>query len=212
MGSCFFIVARLLVGAVLSVYLVIACGPSIADAFLPVLQWAFVHLDTEDRVFALTIGEQGVVSGNDRVYRLVVAPEKAVYVGERIKFPQAGGWAAVSVLVAYLWQPLVIALPLALAWPATRFSEWPVRLGLLASLLAGLALIDLPFTLWAQIWKIYIDALAPGTLSPLLVWSSFLQSGGRLLLGLVMASTSVYLGHRVAGMPSNRQVRGKPFS
>lgn len=212
MGSCFYIVARLLVGAVLSVYLVIACGPTLADAFLPVLRWALVHLDTEDRVIALTIGDQGVVSGNDRVYRLVVAPEKAVYIGERIQFPQAGGGAAVSVLVAYLWQPLVIALPLALAWPASRRIEWPVRMGVLASLLAGLALIDLPFTLWAQIWKIYIDALAPGMLSALLVWSSFLQGGGRLLLGLVMASTSVYLGHRVARMPSHRQAHGEPFS
>ncbi len=211
MGTRFYMVTRLLAGAVLAVYLVVACGPTVARVYLPFLRWAFVHLDTDDRVITLSISGQGVVSGNDRVYRLVIAPEKTVYVGDRIQFAQAGGWAAVSVLVAYLWQPLVVALPLALAWPARRRIEWPVRLALLAALLGGLTLIDLPFTLWAQIWTIYVDALAPGMFSPLLVWADFLQSGGRFFLGILAAGTSVYLGLKVAGIFHSSQVRAVSF-
>lgn len=105
----------------------------------------------------------------------------------------------VSVLVAYLWQAFVVALPLALAWPVSRGIEWPVRMVCLALLLASFALVDLPLTLWAQVWQTYVDAFAPGTFSPLLVWAHFLQSGGRFLLGVVAAGVSVYLAHRATG-------------
>lgn len=187
------IMARLILGALLSVGIVVACGPRMAEAFLPVLRWSFGQLDSYDRIIDLSIGDQGVVSGHEPVYRLVLAPDRVVFVGERLIPADPRGRAMVSVLVAYLWQSLVVALPLALAWPASRSIEWPVRLMALAAFLACFALIDLPFTLWAHIWQIYVDAFAPGKFSPLLVWADFLQSGGRLLLGFIAAGMSVVL-------------------
>lgn len=191
----FGIVARLIAGACLSVWLVVACGPRLADAFLPVLRWAFVHLDTADRVIDLSISDRGVVSGRDRVYRLVVATDTTVFVGDRLAVGDPRGRAMVSVLIAYLWQAFVIALPLALAWPVSRGIEWPVRMACLALLLGCFALVDLPFTLWAQVWRGYVDAFAPETFSPLLAWADFLQGGGRFLLGVMAAGMSVYFAH-----------------
>lgn len=202
------IVMRLIAGTVLSVSLIVVCGPRLADAFLPVLRWAFVHLDTVDRVVELSISDKGVVSGRDRVYRLVVAPEKMVFVGNRLAVGDPRGRAMVSVLIAYLWQAFAVALPLALAWPAARPREWPARMLCLALLLASFALVDLPLTLWAQVWQAYVDAFAPDTFSPLLVWAHFLQGGGRFLLGVVAAGMSVYLGHRATDGGGSALVQG----
>ncbi|OQW85831.1 MAG: hypothetical protein BWK72_20225 [Rhodoferax ferrireducens] len=190
------IVARLLAGAVLSVVLVVAAGTWLAQTFLPVLRWAFVHLDTQDRLVDLTVSDVGVISGRERVYRLVVAPDKTVFVGDRLAVTDPRGRAMVSVLIAYLWQAFVIALPLALAWPVSRRVEWPIRLTYLLLLLGGFTLLDLPFVLWAQIWQSYVDAFSPGTFSALLAWAGFLQGGGRYLLGVVAAGLSIYLGQR----------------
>jgi len=196
MGATSGIVARLLAGAVLSIVLVVAAGPWLAQTFLPVLRWAFVHLDTQDRLVDLTVSDAGVISGRERVYRLVVAPDKTVFVGDRLAVTDPRGRAMVSVLIAYLWQAFVIALPLALAWPVSRRVEWPIRLTWLLLLLGGFTLLDLPFVLWAQIWQSYVDAFSPGTFSALLAWAGFLQGGGRYLLGVVAAGLSIYLGQR----------------
>jgi hypothetical protein len=199
MAASMGIVARLMAGAVLSVCLVVFFGPRLAEAFLPVLRWSFVHLDTNDRVIDLSINDRGAISGRDRVYLLVVAPDKMVFVGDRLAVGDPRGRTVVSVLIAYLWQAAVIALPLALAWPVSRGIEWPVRMTCLMLLLGCFALIDLPFTLWAQIWQGYVDAFAPGKFSPLLLWADFLQGGGRFLLGVVAAGMSVHLSHSVPG-------------
>jgi hypothetical protein len=188
------IVSRLLVGAVLSVGLVMALGPWLADAFLPVLKWSFIHLDTEDRLVEISINDHGVMSGHERVYRLVIAPERTVFVGDRLVVTDPRGRVKISMVIAYLWQAFVLALPLALAWPALHTREWPVRLTCLALLLSGLTLIDLPLSMWAQVWHIYVDAYAPGTFSPLLMWADFLQSGGRSLLGILAAGLSIFAG------------------
>jgi len=185
--------ARLIFGTLLSIGIVVACGPRMAEAFLPVLRWSFVQLHSYDRVIELSISDKGVVSGREPVYRLVLAPDRVVFVGERLVPADPRGRAMISVLVAYLWQSLLVALPLALAWPASRSTEWPLRLTALAAFIGCFTLIDLPFTLWAQTWQIYVDAYAPGKFSPLLVWADFLQSGGRLLLGFIAAGMSVVL-------------------
>jgi hypothetical protein len=191
---------RLIAGAALSIWLVVTYGPRLAESFLPVLQWVFVQLDSVDRVIDLSITDRGAVGGRDLVYRLIVAPEKMVFVGEHLASGNPQGSATISVLVAYLWQSFVIALPMALAWPVSRRIEWALRLMCLMAVLAGFTLIDLPFTLWAQVWQTYVDAFAPGKFSLLLVWAQFLQGGGRFVLGIVAAGISVYLARYVCGI------------
>ncbi len=183
--------ARLILGAALAASLVMAFGPRIASAYLPLLQWTYVHLDTDNRLINLSLEKRGVISGTEPVYRLIVAPDKMVFVGNRLAVADPEGRAAVSMLVAYLWQAATIALPLMLAWPARSKWEWPLRLVCLPPLLVALSCVDLPMALWAQVWQSYVDAFSPGMFSPLLVWANFLQGGGRLALGVVAAMGSV---------------------
>lgn len=195
------IVTRLLAGAILAIALVAGCGPRIAEAFLPILQWSFVHLDTDDRLVELSIADRGALSGSDRVYHLVVAPEKMVFVGDRLVTGNPQGRATISVLIAYLWQTFVIALPLALAWPSSHCTsahrEWAIRMACLVFMISVFSVLDLPFVLWAQVWQTYLDAFAPGKFSVLLLWANFLQNGGRFALGVVAAGVSVLVARRV---------------
>jgi hypothetical protein len=56
-----------------------------------------------------------------------------------------------------------------------------------------LAVVDAPLVLAASIWQLLVDAAAPGTHSPLLLASQFLQGGGRAALGLSIGAASLVL-------------------
>jgi len=191
------ITLRLVLGAALSIWIVWACGNQIAHAYLPLLHWSYSHLDTDHRILTLTIETQGAVRGSDHVFQLVVAPRAIVFVGDRLVSTDPKGWAKVTVLTAYLWQAMVVALPFVLAWPVRKAREWPVRLLVLSALLFGFSILELPMELWASVWRIYIDAFATGSFSALLTWVSFLESGGRLFLGLAAAAMSVGLTRKM---------------
>jgi len=52
--------------------------------------------------------------------------------------------------------------------------------------------------LWASLWQLHVDAFAPGLFSPLLLWLDFVQSGGRMALGLVCAAGVLAAAHALA--------------
>lgn len=52
-------------------------------------------------------------------------------------------------------------------------------------------MLDVPFVLWAQVWRNYADVFAPGEFSVLLMWADFLQRGGRFLLGGLGAACAI---------------------
>lgn len=191
------ITLRLVLGAALSIGIVWAYGNQIAQAYLPLLHWSYSHLDTDHRILTLTIETQGAVRGSDHVFQMVVAPRAIVFVGDRLVSTDPKGWAKVTVLTAYLWQAMVVALPFVLAWPVRKAREWPVRLSVLSALLFVFSILEVPMELWASVWRIYIDAFAAGRFSALLSWVSFLETGGRLFLGLVAAGISVTLTSRL---------------
>ena len=44
--------------------------------------------------------------------------------------------------------------------------------------------LDSPFVLDAHLWELHRDAHAPSATLPILLWSSFLKNGGRIVIGL----------------------------
>ena len=61
-------------------------------------------------------------------------------------------------------------------------------------LLAVVALLDVPLVLLAGIWALVVNAFDPTGTYTLLLWSRFLQNGGRPLLGLLVGALSIWLG------------------
>lgn len=190
-------IARLLIASFAVVASLVQWGDVLAERAVPVLRWTYSQLDRDHEIRGLGVSSAAVLRGTDKVFRLQVAPKGIVLVGTRVVHTNTDGWAHVSVLTAYLWQPFSVALVAALAWPAGRRSEWAWRLVLLAILCSALALLDVPFVLWALIWRNYIEVFAPGEFSALLVWAEFLQRGGRFLLGGVAAAVAITWASRL---------------
>lgn len=87
-------------------------------------------------------------------------------------------------------QPLSIGLGLALAWPA-RISR---RLGRAALASAGgllFTLIDIPLTLHAYVWDMFLAAYDPEHFSPLMAVQRFLHGGGRLGIGVALGTMAI---------------------
>jgi hypothetical protein len=66
----------------------------------------------------------------------------------------------------------------------------------------GFLLLDLPLTLHAYVWDIFIDNLEPERFSPLMSWHEFLHAGGRLGVGLILGmaawGTARQIGRRMS--------------
>ena len=198
------ILTRLAIGTLLSIALSWWGGPLLAQAYLPVLKWAYTQVDTDNDVVALAVGEHGVNHGDDRVYALTIAPHPYIYVGDRMVATHTEGRGRVSVLTAYLWQPFVVALPLLLAWPVRRRSEWPIRAIAILFLGTIVVLVDLPTLMWSEVWSYYITSVSLGRFSALLIWGHLLKNGGQTLFGIVMAVLSISLGQAWhSSMPIN---------
>lgn len=197
---------RLLAGVAAVGLLSVAFGPQLAEWMLPLLHQTYTFIDRDHRIAELVVSSQGVLRGADQVYRLTVVPTGLAMVGDQVVHTNPQGWAKVSVLTAYLWQPLAVAAALLLAWPAPSARQAAVRWVWLLVLATAFVPLDLPFVLWAQVWVNYQEAYAPGEFSALLLWSQFLQNGGRWVVGMGMfLAVTLWSTHglwRRSGTPS----------
>ncbi|MHB8474595.1 MAG: hypothetical protein ACYDC8_17475 [Gammaproteobacteria bacterium] len=48
--------------------------------------------------------------------------------------------------------------------------------------------VDVPLVLWSGLWSLFVAAVDPNRFSPLLIWTDFLQSGGRIALAVTLGA------------------------
>jgi hypothetical protein len=187
---------RFLLASVLLLALAQVFGQDIVATMLPVFRWELGRLDDHYRILFLGLASQGA----DSVVRLDVTLARPVVVGARVIFPDPRGIATVTTLVGHLLQPAIVLLAVLTAWPVRRLAEYPARFCCGIPLLAGVLMIDVPFVLLAEIWAMFVDRHTPGGFSPLIAWSGFLQSGGRLALALALSAFAVVIAQRAGGL------------
>lgn len=123
--------------------------------------------------------------------------EHTIVLGGRAIVPDDVTVIAASTTLGTLLQPALVALVLVLAWPA-RWHELALRLAIVALPLAAvLLLLDTPLSLAAWLWQVQLRQYAPGTSSPLIWWNTFLNGGGRPVLGLIAGALAIALAQRV---------------
>ncbi len=188
---------RVLAAGLLCVLAAWLVGEHLAQAYLPLLRWTYAALDRDHQIAELLISGKAAFRGADHVFKMTVVPDGLILVGTRVVHSNPQGWASASVLIAYLWQPMLAAILAASLWPVASYRELPLRLLFVAVLCVPLSMIDLPFVLWSLVWKNYVIAFDPEMFSPLLIWADFLQQGGRYLLGGVMGVLAAYGAERV---------------
>jgi len=175
--------------------LLLAAAQHIVVVLLPLMQRVLEHLLSDFHVVRFGFDREGV----DPVLRVVVKVAHYAVVGDRLITPDGGGLANASTLSLQGFHGLFVALWVAMAWPApdplaTRLR----RLMWLALPRALLLLLDAPIILAASLWQIVLDALAPGSFSPLLLARDLLQGGGRLAAGAALGAAAVSLTRRAS--------------
>ncbi len=183
---------RLLLATMLALTLARGFGREATQALLPLIGHTLTWLDDHYRILALTVGSEAA----DSVIRLRATLSRPLVVGGHLVLPDPRGWAEVTTPMGRLLQPPSILLALALAWPASRWQEWPMRLLLAAPFALTAMLLDTPFIIWAGLWDLHAHVYETGRFSPLLAWARLLDGGGRLLLGLLGGVAVILLTSR----------------
>lgn len=197
------IAVRCLVGLLILGMLAARWGDMLIQHLLPGFQLALAWLDDTYRIDQLMLDSEGA----DHVIRVVVRLahcvilEGAAYCGD----PRAT--ANASTLAGHVLMPAICLIAMVLSWPAQSRLEGALRLVLLAPALCAIWFLDVPFVLWAALWRLHVDAFAPNTLSPLLSWSQFLESGGRMTLVVQGALGVLTCATRLASLSEARQLR-----
>ena len=163
------------------------CGPGLLSRALPLLEYELRVLDGvchDHRLRVATAGADTVVRVDARVRPAFVLAGRVFEVDEK-------STASVTMLAGHAYQPLVLAVALAFAWPAPNRRMRAARTLLALVLALFIAAVDLPVVLAAELWEILRDAAVPGEQSIIGAWKSFLESGGRLCLGIAAGAIAV---------------------
>lgn len=109
-----------------------------------------------------------------------------------------GGAYQVLLSLPGLLQYTALLLIIVLAWPATRWREYPLRLLLALPLVALLLLAEAPMTVVAELWSAVRNQADPAAFCGWMVWSRFLMGGGGLLIAGVLGTGTCVLARRLA--------------
>jgi hypothetical protein len=173
-------------------------GPALVRALLPALAAELPVLDDTYGLQSVALAQDGA----DQVVRIVVWQVRCIVLQGQAYCGDPRGRASASTLIAHVSLPAVLLLTLVSAWPARCRMEWAWRLLWVPLALVLWWALDVPFVLWAALWRLHVEAFAPDLFSPLLVWAQCLQGGGRLalplLLGAAVLRLSWYLSRRQA--------------
>ena len=159
-----------------------AWGQTLIETLLPVTRTLLGWID--DRFGILFLGVEH--NWQDTVVRLRMNFTTLIVLGGQVIASHPKGWIEATTPIGDLLQPLVIATGLTAAWPgpiATRL----IRLGIALALGLLFLIVSLPLTLHAVIWDMLTNQVPSDDFSPLLAWLHFMQSGGRLGMGVLMA-------------------------
>jgi hypothetical protein len=154
----------------------------LAESLLPAIDAEFKWLDDTYDIKKIYVDREGA----DHVVRVVVSQARCIVLIDRAFCGDPRGRANASTLIGNITLPAALLMSLVLAWPVIRSIELVWRAVFLPFGLAIVWALDVPFVLWSAIWSLHVDAFAPGMFSPLLIWTQFLQSGGRLALAILL--------------------------
>ena len=156
-------------------------GHHYVEALLPLYHWEIGLLSPDYSINSLALTDnhgEAVVSLNLKLIRYTV-------VGMHVMTP--GFDVSSSTLAGHALQHIILMLSLLIAWPAKNIYH---RFGLLVlsvPMLLFVELIDVPLVLLGSIDDLILANVAPNTTSPLVLWTGFMNGGGRLAFSLTAA-------------------------
>jgi hypothetical protein len=162
-------------------------GDFLLELLLPIYRWEINFIDAGYQILSFRIND----SEPEHIFFLQVNLAKPMFVGGRFIFPHPQGLAHASSIVDHVWLMTVLFFATIFSWPASRMRLLVLRVLLGLPFLIGVLLLDIPFTLLAALKGLIIQQLELDTFSPLILWGSFLEGGGRIALSLVAGALVV---------------------
>lgn len=170
-----------------------AGGEMLIESLLPLARTLLGWIDGRFGILFLGVEH----NWQDTVVRLRVNILQLFVMGGRVIGESPTGWLEVTTTTGALLQPLVIAPAIAFALPGAARTR--MLAFVLAVLLAfGFLLLDLPVTLHAYVWDMFVHHLDPDRFSPLMVWHGFLHAGGRLGVAVILGLGAWQLARKAA--------------
>jgi hypothetical protein len=122
--------------------------------------------------------------------------------------PAEGGFQ-ITYTVGGTLQFDALLLIVVLAWPAVSFREMAWRMGIALPVGAALLLLDIPFTVVAELRNFLATVVDPNGISDWMIASRFLMGGGGAMIALVAALLSILAGRRLSDLrrPTPASVR-----
>jgi len=162
---------------------------------IPVISTAVRILDDEFITVSVDLTSDG---GEDRLrYRANLA--RPVQIGGQTRYPF--GWQGmplggfeVNLTVGSVVEYGSLMLILVAAWPAPSPRIWALRLGVCVPLLALLLIMNVAFTLVAELRHAYRADVPNAPLDPWLLWSRFLMDGGGAAIAIAFAALALAAG------------------
>ena len=183
----------LILGLAVTLVCAWAWGETLIETVLPVSRTLLGWID--DRFGILFLGVEH--NWQDTVVRLRVNILRVFVMGGEVIEAHPKGWLEVTITTGAMLQPMVIGPAIAFALPGAKHTR--VLAFALAALLAfGFLLIDLPVTLHAYVWDMFVDYLDPDRFSPLMAWHEFLHAGGRLGVAVILGLAGWRLARKAA--------------
>ena len=179
-----------------------AGGQALIEAVLPITRVLLGWLD--DRFGILFLGVEQ--NGQDTVIRLRVSLTTLLVMGGQFVPPTPQGLMWITTPIGDLLQPLVIAAGLAATWPGNLTTRL-LRLGIALTLGLLFLVVNVPLTLYAVIWDMLTYQFGSDDFSPLLAWYQFMQSGGRLGVGVLLALLARGIESSISKEVVTRQAR-----
>lgn len=170
-----------------------AWGETLIESLLPVARTLLGWIDGRFGILFLGVEH----NWQDTVVRLRVDILRRFVMGGQIIGESPTGWLEVTTTTGAMLQPLVIAPAIAFALPGAARTRM-LAFALAALLAFGLLLIDLPVTLHAYVWDMFVDHLDPDRFSPLMAWHEFLHAGGRLGVAVILGLAAWRLARKAA--------------
>lgn len=170
-----------------------AWGETLIESLLPVSRTLLGWIDGRFGILFLGVEH----NWQDTVVRLRVDILRRFVMGGQIIGESPTGWLEVTTTTGALLQPMVIAPAIAFALPGAARTRM-LAFALAALLAFGFLLIDLPVTLHAYVWDMFVDHLDPDRFSPLMAWHEFLHAGGRLGVAVILGLAAWRLARKAA--------------
>ncbi len=188
---------RFALALILGLAVTLACawawGEILIETVLPVSRTLLGWID--DRFGILFLGVEH--NWQDTVVRLRVNILRLFVMGGQVIGESPTGWLEVTTTTGAMLQPLVIGPAIAFALPGALRAR-TLAFALAALLAFGFLLIDLPLTLHAYVWDMFVDHLDPDRFSPLMAWHEFLHAGGRLGVAVILGLAAWLLARKAA--------------